>query len=168
MLRKLLGESLIEAGLINNEQLSLALREQLKSKQRLGHILVNMGFINTDILIEFLAKQRGANGVNLYKESIDENVRRFIQEQSINGSGFLPLGFKIVGEIHKLVVATANPKNSELADKLTFTTGCEIELVYSREEDIEWALQFYRRNGRKWWSYFDLRFFSSLICLCFN
>jgi type IV pilus assembly protein PilB len=168
MLRKLLGESLIESGLISSEQLSLALREQLKSKQRLGHILVNMGFISTDTLIEFLARQRGARGVNLYKESIDENVSRFIQGQYINGSGFLPLGFIIVGEIHKLVVATADPENSGLADKLTFSTGCEIELVYSREEDIEWVLQSYGRKRRKWWSSFDLRFFFSVICLCFN
>ena len=141
MLRKLLGESLIESGLINNEQLNLALREQLTSQQKLGYILVKMGFINTDTLIEFLARQRGARGVNLFKESIDENVHRFIQGQFINGSGFLPLGFKIVGEIYKLVVATSDPQDSGLADKLKFATGCEIELVYSREEDLGWFLQ---------------------------
>ena len=43
--RKMLGERLIEAGLITPDQLDLALREQKRTGERVGEILITLGFV---------------------------------------------------------------------------------------------------------------------------
>ena len=43
--RKTLGERLIDAGLITPDQLDLALREQKRTGERIGEILINLGFV---------------------------------------------------------------------------------------------------------------------------
>lgn len=54
-----LGEKLIALGLIANDQLEVALREQAKSKKLLGNILVSMNFITESALGEVLAESTG-------------------------------------------------------------------------------------------------------------
>lgn len=52
--RLLIGEALVENGLINDEQLSYALKSQRHIHKRLGEILVELGFIDRDTLTDFL------------------------------------------------------------------------------------------------------------------
>lgn len=54
-----LGEKLIALGLIANDQLEVALREQAKSKKLLGNILVSMNFITESALGEVLTESTG-------------------------------------------------------------------------------------------------------------
>jgi len=149
MERKRLGESLIEAGLINREQLNLGLNEQIKSRQKLGQVLIRLGFITVDTLIKFLAKQYGVMGVDLYKEIIDDEVQNLIPQNLIEKFQILPIGFKVEGRIKKLIVAMSNPGNIELIDNLGFITGYTIEPVYAREEDLRWFTQYYNYYYRR-------------------
>ena len=43
-----LGELLLQRGLIDQEQLDVALRQQLDSGERLGAVLVNLGYVTED------------------------------------------------------------------------------------------------------------------------
>jgi hypothetical protein len=73
---KPLGELLIEGGFIDKELLKYALALKVKRLHvdKLGRILVNLNYIDEDILVEFLGKQRGAPGINLRKKEIDTIV----------------------------------------------------------------------------------------------
>lgn len=147
--RKRLGESLIEAGLISKEQLALALNEQIKSRQKLGQVLIRLGFITVDTLITFLAKQHEVLGVNLYKEVIDEGVQNLIPRHVMEKFYVLPIGFKVEMGIKRLIVAMSDPANLELIDNLRFITGYTIEPVYAREEDLRWFTQYYGYYKKK-------------------
>jgi hypothetical protein len=54
---KLLGEMLLEAGQINNDQLKEALQFKKENGGLLGNILVGLGYINTDILKIYIKEQ---------------------------------------------------------------------------------------------------------------
>jgi hypothetical protein len=56
-MKKLLGELLIEGGEITSEQLDEALKVQRKDGDLLGAILVNLGYLDDDILLEYLKMQ---------------------------------------------------------------------------------------------------------------
>lgn len=54
-----LGEQLVAAGLVSEDQLDVALQEQRQNKAMLGQILVEMGFITDSALGEILAESSG-------------------------------------------------------------------------------------------------------------
>lgn len=54
-----IGEKLMNLGLISNDQLEIALREQAKTKKLLGNILVTLNFITESALGEVLAESSG-------------------------------------------------------------------------------------------------------------
>ena len=54
-----LGRILIAAGLLDEEQLALALEEQSQTGRRLGEIIVQRGFISGPALANALAEQHG-------------------------------------------------------------------------------------------------------------
>lgn len=55
--KSLLGEILISEGLITKEQLHQALLEQKKSHKRLGRVLIDLGFVSEDVIINYLSNQ---------------------------------------------------------------------------------------------------------------
>jgi type IV pilus assembly protein PilB len=58
-MKKLLGELLIENRLITQEQLDEALKIQRKDGDLLGAILVNLGYLDDETLLDYL-KMQGA------------------------------------------------------------------------------------------------------------
>ena len=57
MAKPLLGEMLVEAGEISQEQLDKALEIQRDEGGLIGIILVNLGYINEQTLVKYLATQ---------------------------------------------------------------------------------------------------------------
>ena len=73
MPRQKLGELLLEYGLVNAEQLELALAEHMSSGKRLGEVLMERGWLTREHLAELLYQQaNGARGIDLLKESVAE------------------------------------------------------------------------------------------------
>ncbi len=50
-----IGEALIKKGLIVSAQLDVALEEQGKTSERLGDIIIKMGFVSSEEMSPFLA-----------------------------------------------------------------------------------------------------------------
>ena len=59
-----LGEKLINAGLINEEQIGKALEEQKRSGGLIGANLIKLGFLTEDKLLGFLSREYGIPGKN--------------------------------------------------------------------------------------------------------
>ncbi len=57
--RKLLGELMLEKGLITSSQLRDALREQARSQEKLGRILVEMGYVSELEMFRAVSEQFG-------------------------------------------------------------------------------------------------------------
>ena len=60
-----LGERLIEAGLITEDQLQVALKEQSRNDEPLGRILVKLGLISEGVLRDTLGESLGQDAIDL-------------------------------------------------------------------------------------------------------
>ncbi|HAG10168.1 MAG TPA: type II secretion system protein GspE [Desulfotomaculum sp.] len=125
--RKLLGEKLIEEGLITGEQLDEALRVQTRTGELLGRILIELGMISEDSLNKIL----GIHKIEP-KDEIKANLLKTIPEQLIRKYKMFP----IRKEGKHLVVAMADPLNIIAIDDLRLLTGLDIKSVKASEKEI--------------------------------
>ncbi len=142
--RKRLGEILIEAGYINDEQLESALKEQALTGEKLGEILIKKGFISREELDHALATQIGVSRFDLASYIIDPEVIHLVPEHIARQYKLIPV-FKVE---NTLTVAMVEPTNVFVLDELQRVTGCMIEPVLADEMDIHKAHeQYYGTSG---------------------
>lgn len=130
-LNKLLGEKLVSQGAITEEQLWSAIREQSKTDDRLGQVLVKLGYITEEILSATLDVPRYsiADG--------DPEALHLVPEHFIRNYKVIPLR----KEDKTLVVATARPVNVVALDDLRIITGLDIEPVLTESAEIDAFIQ---------------------------
>lgn len=75
---KRLGDMLLEAGLITEEQLGEALKYQAQEKERLGTTLVKHNYITEKQLIDTLRIQLGIEYIDLSKVDITPEMSRYV------------------------------------------------------------------------------------------
>ena len=137
-LHKRLGDLLVEAGLITEDQLQKALREKSDS-QKLGDALLQQGFITEQQLIEVLEFQLGIPHVSLYRYPIDPSLTTMIPKEVVDRNHLIPL--KKEGD--RLYVAMADPMDYYAIDDLRMATGFQIEPVIATKDDILRAINKY-------------------------
>jgi hypothetical protein len=71
--RTVLGQLVLECGLLTPEQLEIALAEHMSSGKRLGEVLIDRGWVTPEQLADLLHRQEnGARGIDLLKTSVAE------------------------------------------------------------------------------------------------
>lgn len=138
-----LGERLIEAGLLNQTQLDLALREQKRVGGYIGEILVDLGFVQTDIISSFLAKEAGSQPVNLAKIVIDKAVMQMVPLEISKRLRVVPLSL----ENGTLTVAMSDPFDVTAVDTVAMITGHKIAVLTCSERDILNCLEMQYSQG---------------------
>lgn len=129
--RKRLGDLLVEAGLINEDQLHAALEEKTKN-QRLGDVLLRKGFITEQQLIEVLEFQLGIPHVSLFNYPFDPKLFALLSKETAKRNLLIPL--KKDGE--RLYIAMADPMDFIAIDDLRLATGFQIETAIATKDDI--------------------------------
>jgi len=142
MKRKLLGEILLDEGLISEEQLKAGLEKQKREKGiKIGEALVALGSVSEEDVAKAIWKQRQIPYVDLDSYALDPNVIELVPEKLARAYLVLPL-FRIG---NALTVAMVDPLNLIAVDDLRSKTGCEIEPVISTEGKITRCLDHYYR-----------------------
>jgi type IV pilus assembly protein PilB len=141
-----LGELLLYAGKINNEQLQIALEEQGKTNKKIGEILASKGWVTQNDIIEVLEFQLGIPHVDLNKYNINPKVATLIPEN-------LARRYELISIDRKddyLVVAMADPLNIFALDDIKLFTSFEIQPVISTRENVLKAInKYYREQSTK-------------------
>ncbi len=137
-----LGDLLVYAGKITDEQLKESLNEQKKSYKRLGEVLVNKGFVTEKDIIEVLEFQLGIPHVDLEKYSIDPNIAKMIPENLARRYELIALDKKR----DYLIVAMVDPLNIFAIDDIKISTGYEIQPVISDKKYIINAIEKYYKE----------------------
>lgn len=138
--RKLLGEMLIDAGMIDEIQLTVALGAQNESGLRLGKQLLKLGFVEEGDLALVL-KDEGDMGVPLPQRKITREALAAVPEAIAFKYMVVPLA--VVGK--SLVLAVPDPNDLKKLDELSFKLSKNIHPVRAFEWDIESALlKFYK------------------------
>jgi type IV pilus assembly protein PilB len=134
-----LGELLVKANLISDEQLKKALQQQDASGGRLGSNLVKLGYVSEDDITSFLSKQYGVPSINLSHFEIDPAVIKFVPVEVAQKHQVIPL--TRTGAV--LTVALADPSNIFAIDDIKFMTGFKVETVVASETSIKNAINRY-------------------------
>ncbi len=137
--KKRLGETLVELGLISDEQCQAALLIQRKTSKRLGQIVVEEKMITEDDLVDVLSKQLGYPHVWLRKGLIDPKIVDLIPKEKAKLYRVIPM-FKVNND---LTIATADPQAVFVFDELSKLTKCNIKPILSRTSDILEAIDNY-------------------------
>ena len=142
--KKRLGELLVDSGLITEEVCHRALKMQVGGTRRLGRILVKMGAITSDQLLETVAAQFKLPIVDIEKECSPE-TKRLLPRYLCSKYEVFPLGPED-GNVLKL--AMADPSDSEAINDIENYTGKVVQPCLARQDDIHRAV---KRHVRLSW-----------------
>lgn len=137
-----LGDVLIAKGIITEEQLGLALKEQKKKGLLLGDTLIVLGYISQDKLIEVLSEQLDIEYVDLRKANFDDQAVNLVNENLVKRYTAIPIRFDDQA-VNMLVVAMADPMNIAAIDDIGIVTGMRIKPVLSTATDISAQIDKY-------------------------
>jgi type IV pilus assembly protein PilB len=140
LVAKKLGELLLQEGLIESEQLNRALEEQRHGGERIGAVLIKMGFISEEVLVEFLARQFHVPAVNPSRLTITQAIIGLIPPEIAQKYQAVPFG--LMG--HTLNVAMADPGNLFVIDDIRFLTRKNIQVHVASETIIKRVLGRYQ------------------------
>ncbi|SMD06638.1 GspE/PulE family protein [Sporomusa malonica] len=141
--RKRLGDLLIESEIITKEQLDKALTVQKKTGERLGKVLINLGYVTESSMIQVLEFHLGVPHVDLSTMNITNEVAATISVSLAERYQVIP----VYKDSSKLTLAMVDPTNFFAIDDVRMVSGCEVEPVIAAEREIMRAIsQYYGVN----------------------
>ena len=135
--KKRLGELFVDQGLINTNQLKDALRKQAQVGGQLGSILVEMGFITSDTLLNLLSQQMGIPSVNLLNLDISPDVLKLMPIEKIRTMKVLPINI----DENSITLAMVNPRDMIAIRDIEFSLGKKVNPVVVASSQMEAAIQ---------------------------
>ncbi|MFO0752411.1 MAG: type IV-A pilus assembly ATPase PilB [Thermodesulfovibrionales bacterium] len=135
----LLGQLLLKAKLITEEQLNEAVRIQKLEGKRLGSVLLKLGYLNEESLITFLSRQYNAPAINLSDHRIDTNLLKLVPYETAKKFQLIPIS----KEGTALRIAVVDPSNNFALDEVRFLTGMKISVHVAAETAIMDSIEKY-------------------------
>lgn len=139
MVRKKIGELLIERGLITAEQLNLALAEQKKKGGYLSQYLISMRVVTDLDVAMCLSEQYNFPYLPLKNYTIPAEALEAVPLKWIKIYTLIPVDK--VGNI--LSVAMADPLNEGVIQMLQQITNCQVQVFISTYSEIDEAINNY-------------------------
>jgi type IV pilus assembly protein PilB len=131
-MRKKLGECLIQAGLITEDDLQTALSEHKRTGERLGAVLVRLNLATERQIAKALAYQLGFPYLNLTENPPDSDVVTLIAKDVALKRSCVAIRL----DKNLLTVAMTDPLLFSLVQDLEFQTGYRIKQVVATRADI--------------------------------
>jgi hypothetical protein len=132
----MLGDLLLEAGLIDQFQLDSALSYQRNLGGQIGAALVKLGYLPQETIVEFLETQQLFSRVSLEELTVDPILLDLLPAQRMQQLKVFPVELRYQGNEKILRVAMADPTDLRLIENLQFITGCRVLPLVATEEDI--------------------------------
>ena len=141
--RRPLGQILIAQGVISEDQLRIALLEQMKSNQPVGKLLVSLGFITEATLRDALGESLGKKSIDLSHAIVDPSALRLVPLELAKRHRLLPLDYDRTH--HRMTVAISDVNDIVALDKLRSLThdDLQIDTVLAGESEISRAIDQY-------------------------
>ena len=135
--KHLLGQLLLEWGLIAPGDLERALVEQKRTGELLGRVLVRLGMVTNEQLMPILAEQIGMPYVRLTDIRVEPEALAKVPPKFASHYRLMPLSLKD----NVLQVAIADPFDVSMLDELKLLLDCEMKPVFATPEEIQDAIQ---------------------------
>ena len=127
-----LGERLVQAGLLTPEELQAALARQSARSSRLGEVLTEMGFVDEEDLLPYLAAQMGIESVRLRDGVIDPEAVKLLPRHHADRLEAVAL-MKV---FDTLTVAMTEPQDLRRVDELERVTGLCVRPVLALRKGV--------------------------------
>ena len=138
-----LGQMLVEAKLITEEQLHHVMELQAKDGDKIERVLLQQRLITPQQLAFFTSLQLQVPFVNLKKQEVQPHALALIPESIARRYGVIPID----ATDGIIVVAMEDPRNTQAIDDLAALTKKRVELVLSTSQDIQEAIDLNYRVG---------------------
>jgi type IV pilus assembly protein PilB len=143
VVRKKLGEMLIEAGLLSEQALRVALNEQKRWGGSLGRTVVELKLVSEAELVRVLAEQLKITAVDLDAIEIPATVLAHVTPDFADLHALVPYA----QASRFLDVAMADPTNSSVIDELRIRTKLNIRPALTGPKMLERAIGKYYGRG---------------------
>lgn len=140
--RRLLGEILVDGGVITRRQLDEALAEQRSLGVKLGEALIRLGYVSEDDILLTLKQQLNLPVVDINRLVVAEDLLKLVPESVARKYEVIPLNISN----NRLIVAMNDPTNYFALDDIRLAAGMLIRPVLARKKDIIQAID--RHYGR--------------------
>ena len=130
--KKLIGQVFLERGLIDDEELRTALNLQEESREKLGKLLVDLGFVSEKDCLAVLSEHLGVPamaGSDYPPVPVLDNVLSF---RFMKQCKFVPVAL----ERDTLTLAMTDPLDYSTLDAVRQTTGYQLKAVLGTESEI--------------------------------
>ena len=130
--KKLIGQVFLERGLIDQEELRTALNLQADSKEKIGKLLVDLGYVSERDCLAVVSEHLGIEALSpadYPKVPVLENVftLRFMKQCK-----FVPVGL----ENNILTLAMTDPRDNTTVESIRQSTRYEIRALLGAESEI--------------------------------
>ncbi len=130
-----LGDILVETNVISETQLQLGVDHHRRTGLRLGDALLQLGFVNEEMLKLALCTQLDVAFVDLDRFSIDRSLASLVPKAFAQQHRVLPVAR--VDDV--LTVALADPTDGWVAENLEAMTACQVRLIMSTDAAFQRA-----------------------------
>lgn len=144
--KRRLGDLLVDAKVITEEQLMEALKAQKNMGGKLGATLINLKFTTENDIAIALQHQLNIDMVRLTDIRIADEILKLVSESVLRKHNIIPFEFKN-GNANILRVAMADPMDIVAIDDISIITSFQIEPVVATPADVAAAIDRYYGNA---------------------
>jgi len=135
-LLQLLGDQ----GILSEDQVRLVDESRARSGQPVRNLIIQMGMLSEDDLIEIIAGYLGTRVVNLLATDVPDEVVHTIPASVARMYNVVP----VAKSTESVVLAISDLVSPQLTDELTFVLTRDVSFVLAREADLKVCInQFY-------------------------
>ena len=143
--RQRLGELLVTHRLISQEQLDKALEAQRQRFQPLGQILIQLGMLSEERLLQACALQKGATAWHLQHDPPTPEAIALVPGNLCRSYSVIPVQVKS----GRLFLAMRDPGDVDAIDMVRDLTKMRVEPVLASEERLAQAIEAYYGNNNQ-------------------
>ena len=121
-----IGQILISQGILTEDQLRIALLEQLKTNQPVGRLLVQLGFVSEATLRDALSEKLGLQSVDLSQIIVDAGALKLVPRDFAKRHSLFPVALD--RESRSLIIAIADTHNVVAIDQVRARVRAEFEV----------------------------------------
>lgn len=138
--KKQIGQLLIDAGIITEDQIEIALSYKQEHQVYMGEAIIALGYLSEKELATTLSDQLDIPYLELNSYQIQNESLEIINEPFARENHIIPLFF--LGD--ELTVAIADPLNINLVDELSaLGSNIRVNLILSTKSEIDYAIDLY-------------------------
>ncbi len=138
-----LGQILISEGILSEDQLRIALLEQMKLNQPIGKLLVSLGFVSEATLRQALSESLGKQSIDLTHAVIDPQALKLVPRDLAKRYHLLPLDYDRPSQRLTLAISDINDIVGLDRVRTLLEEGTEIETLLAGESEIDRAIDQY-------------------------